>query len=194
MSNLPTTSEEILEELWHREQIRETLMRYCRGVDRRDIELVRSTYHDDAWDDHGSFAGTRDEFLEWVSARHGTILQSMHALGNSIIERRGDVAVVETQCTVHARLSPDAEATRRRYVPDPSQDPGDPLQITTLVRYVDRFERRDATWRIAQRIVVLESMRWEFITTQLPPDGNWRRTAQRDASDPLWEVREAAAL
>ena len=194
MSDGPTSPDEVAEELWHREQIRQTLMRYCRGVDRRDIELVKSTYHDDAYDDHGSFSGTRDEFLEWVDTRHQHIEQSMHCLGSSLIERLGDVAVVETHCTVYARLSPDAYATRRRYIPDETQDTGDPLQVTTLVRYVDRFERRDGVWRIADRVVVLEAMRWEFVTTNLPPDGNWNRTAQRDASDPLWEMRAKAGL
>jgi SnoaL-like domain len=38
-------------------EIREVLLRYCRGIDRRDYDLVRSCYHPDATDDHGDFRG-----------------------------------------------------------------------------------------------------------------------------------------
>ena len=46
------------------------LVRYCRGVDRLDRELVLSAYHPDAIDDHGAFVGTREEFVDWAFALH----------------------------------------------------------------------------------------------------------------------------
>ncbi len=39
------------------EAIRQAALRYCRGVDRLDAELMFSAYHDDATDDHGVFVG-----------------------------------------------------------------------------------------------------------------------------------------
>ncbi|MFM8863148.1 MAG: nuclear transport factor 2 family protein, partial [Acidimicrobiia bacterium] len=39
---------------------------YCRGIDRLDRDLVRSCFHPDATDTHGSFHGTIDEFLDWA--------------------------------------------------------------------------------------------------------------------------------
>ena len=36
-----------------RDEIRELLTRYCRGVDRMDAELIASAYHPDAIDEHG---------------------------------------------------------------------------------------------------------------------------------------------
>jgi hypothetical protein len=53
-------------ELKDRQDILDCLMRYSRGVDRLDRELLRSAYHPDAVDDHGMFAGGRDAFVDWV--------------------------------------------------------------------------------------------------------------------------------
>jgi len=47
-----TMTESALEELVARNAITEVLYRYCRGVDRRDWELLRSCYHPEAQDDH----------------------------------------------------------------------------------------------------------------------------------------------
>jgi hypothetical protein len=37
--------------------IEQVLMRYARGVDRGDKELLKSVYHEGGTDDHGSFVG-----------------------------------------------------------------------------------------------------------------------------------------
>ena len=47
--------------LLDKQEIEEVVLRYCRGIDRRDFDLVRSCYHPDARDRHGSFDGTVDE-------------------------------------------------------------------------------------------------------------------------------------
>jgi SnoaL-like domain len=39
-------------ELTDRAEIHECMMRYARGMDRRDREVLRSAYHDGAFDDH----------------------------------------------------------------------------------------------------------------------------------------------
>src|SRR5262245_17777267 len=43
--------------LLDKQAIQEVLARYCRGVDRADLELLRSVYHPDAIDNHGTFNG-----------------------------------------------------------------------------------------------------------------------------------------
>ena len=54
------TLEHMIAELWDREQIRQCLHRYARGVDRFDRELILSAFHPDALDEHGKFVGTLD--------------------------------------------------------------------------------------------------------------------------------------
>ncbi|HZP29475.1 MAG TPA: nuclear transport factor 2 family protein, partial [Acidimicrobiia bacterium] len=66
--------------------VRTVVLRYCRGVDRMDRDLVRSCYHADATDDHGSFSGTVDEFLEWVFRLLGRYELTMHFVGNLLVE------------------------------------------------------------------------------------------------------------
>lgn len=57
-----------LEEMSAKQEITELLYRYCRGIDRLDWDLVRSCYHDDAFDDHSIFRGSPDEFVAFFAA------------------------------------------------------------------------------------------------------------------------------
>lgn len=122
--------------------IHDVVVRYCRGIDRRDRELVRACYWPDATDDHaGAFAGTREEFVDWVFRVLDRFTMTMHVVGNQLVEVDGDVADVETYGVAHHRGEP-GDDRRRNY--------------TTGFRYLDRFERRDGEWRIAARRVALE--------------------------------------
>lgn len=60
--------ESLVRELKDRQDIRDCLVRYCRGVDRFDREMVRSAYHPDAMDDHGDFVGGVENFIDWAFA------------------------------------------------------------------------------------------------------------------------------
>ena len=44
-----------IQEIIDKDAIRELVASYCRAADRHDNELMRSLYHEDAFDDHGSF-------------------------------------------------------------------------------------------------------------------------------------------
>lgn len=69
--------------------IRDVLYRYCRGVDRVDLELVRDCYHDDAVDDHGAFRGPPDAYVAWLADRLRAYEHTSHTLGNVLIEVGG---------------------------------------------------------------------------------------------------------
>src|SRR5690606_7233204 len=168
--------------------IEDALIRYCRGVDRRDMDFARSAYHTDAYDDHGTFAGSVDELVRWMARRHEHIWQSMHCLGQIWIHLREHIAAVESYCTAVSTLGPGAVDSRRRYIPDPEDDDGWPLQVTTFVRYLDRFELRDPGWRIAYRRVALETMRWQPVPEMLPPGASWSVRATRTSSDSSFDL------
>ena len=66
--------------------IKNVVLRYCRGVDRMDRALVRSCYHPDADDHHGDFAGGVDEALAWVWDVLATYSSTVHLVANMLVE------------------------------------------------------------------------------------------------------------
>lgn len=166
------------EELWHRAQIHDVLLRYCRGVDRKDFALMRASYHDDAYDEHGPYKGDVPGLIEWVRERAERVEQSQHIIANCLIELNGDVAVVETYCVVHQRIAGEGTAG--------------PAQSVFTVRYADRFENRDGGWRIARRISIHETAQSLPVSASMP--GDFGVTQRRDSSDPLWAIRESAGF
>ncbi len=85
-----------LDDLLARQEIEDVIYRYARGIDRLDLEAVRSCYHADAYDDHGAFKGTVDEFLEAAKAFLPKWTATQHFMGNMLIEIEGDIAKAET--------------------------------------------------------------------------------------------------
>jgi hypothetical protein len=142
-------------ELADREAIRDVLARYARGIDRVDADLLRSTFWDDAVDDHGTFSGSARAFIDQLIPKLNRAEALMHFLGNILIEIRGDVAAVETYLRAFHRQE---FADGQRY------------ELIIGGRYVDRMEKRDDEWRIARRKVVYD---WYRKFPELP---DWERT------------------
>ncbi|GBD14763.1 hypothetical protein HRbin25_00645 [bacterium HR25] len=131
--------EAALQELLDRQAIYDCLVRYCRGIDRCDAELVRSVYHPDAYDDHGPFfRGSGYEFADKVVGMLQRYKCTTHFIGNHRVELDGDVAYAETYVIAYHRF-------QRR--------DGREYDFVFAGRYIDRFERRDGEWKIAHRVV-----------------------------------------
>jgi 3-phenylpropionate/cinnamic acid dioxygenase small subunit/ketosteroid isomerase-like protein len=136
--------------------IRDVVLRYCRAVDRRDYESVRACYHPDATDHHGTYQGGVDGFIERLHRELPKCERTFHVVANLLVDR---------VTTESARCESYVLAFHR--VPNRG---GDGL-VDRLValRYLDRFERRDGRWRIAERVCVCEWTRtdpvadgWDF--------------------------------
>jgi hypothetical protein len=155
--------------------IRAVVLRYCRGVDRMDRDLVRSCYHADATDSHGSFDGGVDEFIDWVWRVLGRYSMTMHLIGNVLVEIDGtddDRATCESYGVAFHR----------------TDDGNGPGNLTTGFRYVDRFAKRPPTlgapaeWRIERRSAVTEWVRPDRIEDHWPiPAG--MMVGRRDGTD-----------
>jgi hypothetical protein len=149
-------------------EITACLHRYCRGIDRMDVELVRSAYHDDGHDDHGDvFRGHVDDYLAWVMpVLASRFTSTMHTLSNITIEIDGATARSESYLIAY-HVCAGTGALR-----------------TFGARYIDRFERRDGVgWRIAHRTLVSE---WQVEQTGIVPTPPGTAPAARDRTDPSY--------
>lgn len=167
-----------IDDLVAQQEIRDVLIRYTRGIDRMDADLVRSTYHPDAHDDHGAYQGDVDGFIEWVQRALSYFDATMHFIGNQLVEVDGDVAHAESYCVAYHR---------RRARPGVDGEQGEEgHDLVTALRYVDRLERRGGVWRIADRKCVFD---W---TRRDPIVGQWEQgpevlQGRRDRTDPVYE-------
>jgi hypothetical protein len=126
--------------LLDRDRIRSCVARLARGEDRRDAELIRGCYWPDATVDFGIFAGGFDDYLAWVVPGSPAVVVTQHILGQSLIEPAGDRAGAETHVVAYHRV--DTGAGHR--------------DLCLGGRYLDRLERRDGDWRIAERTMLYD--------------------------------------
>ena len=123
-------------ELVAREEIRDVVKRLARGTDRLDADMMASCYHPDGFDDHNAFRGSGTEFARWVCEVLPHFVATHHFVADPYIRIEGDTAQVDTYCEAH-HVGTDSD-------------------LIIGLRYVDRFERRDGTWRIARRVCAFD--------------------------------------
>lgn len=161
-----------------KQEIHDVIMRFCRGVDRLDVDLLRSCYHEENYDDHGHFKGNGQDFAAFIvdslreRAHHTT-----HSVANVLIELDGDdpdIARAEAYVMAHLRRTDDS---------------GREILDVFAGRYVDRFARRDGAWRIASRVVVHD---WSTSSVLdrggFPIPENVFTQGRRDRSDPVYRT------
>lgn len=154
-----------------KDEIRDVLYRYCRGVDRCDYELIRSCYHPDATDDHGEYVGDVDGFVAHCAANLGRFERTMHFLGNVFVEVDVDSGRARSEAYVIAHHHLRAGHGK------PERD------FTVNLRYVDDFEQRGGEWRIAARVCVFEWARMDPVGESTYVFGGTFHRGQRDGSD-----------
>ncbi len=166
-----------MQELLDKQAIHEALMRYARGVDRGDAELICSAYHPDAVDEHGVADYTGLTVGPAIVELMASAPMSMHHITNySITLHDDDTAGCESYFTVWQSHQVDGrEAT-----------------LHALGRYVDRFEKRDGEWRIAHRLVIVEHTSVLPLDASAPPSAPGR--GSRDRDDPSYGVLAPQAV
>jgi hypothetical protein len=136
-----------LEELIDRAEIHDLLVHYTRGLDRLQMDLVRAAFHDDAWVEFPEdvYSGPVPGFCDFLATEMPLFVRTRHNLGNILIELEGDVAFVESYLTA------EHEAT--------SMHKWNGAFVTLWARYIDRFEKRNGVWKIANRTLLIDWMR-----------------------------------
>ena len=165
----------LLEQLMSRAEIAEVVMRYCRAIDRCDEAMLRSCFHPDARHRHGTFDGTSADFCVHALAIVAQVEFTHHQLGPVSIELAGDTAFTETYFTSLHRFGA---------IPPPGGQPHE--DRFSGGRYVDRFERRDGVWRIAERHGISEWIRYEAASDRGFYDSPAEHRGRRDRRDPVY--------
>jgi hypothetical protein len=166
-------------EVHAKQSITDTMVRWARGADRADFDMITSTYHEGAFDDHSGgtapdtedgvkhprFEGSPEVFARLACDAMHERDAGQHYISNINIELEGEVAHCESYWLSVSTAKGDEE--------------------TVLVeggRYADRFELRDGEWKIAFRRFIIE---WGFRAPAafipLPP--HFRFGASRDRND-----------
>jgi ketosteroid isomerase-like protein len=129
-----------LEDLITKLEIAEVIHLYCRAVDRADMDLLRSVYHQDAQDYHGVYNGPIAGLLDRWKTPNAAYPMTHHAVSNILIDLKGSVAYVESYFNAVHRRTEESGA----------------WDEMVRGRYIDRFEKRADGWRIAKRLVVYD--------------------------------------
>ena len=168
-----------IRELEARHQIRDALNRYCRGIDRVDMGLVRSAFHADAIERHPDYHGDIEGFIASTEPLLQEVWATQHQLFNVLIEFEGDCAYVESYCL----------AEHIGYKTPPAECPYPPgYYHIGSHRYIDIFECRDGNWKINDRTLVVCWQRTMEGVDWIPMRDYWN-VQQRDKTD-LSYIRE----
>jgi hypothetical protein len=163
------TDAETLQRLADKQAIIEQLFRYCRAVDRIDIPLGHSIWHDDAHADYGAdyYQGPGKGVIDVICKHHEGLISHTHNVTNVIIDLDGDRAGSEAY--VYGTMRMERE--------------GQLMQLGVWGRYIDAWEKRSGKWGIVKRTVIFDHEEIRPVT----PMG--RKSIQtHDRGDPSYSV------
>jgi hypothetical protein len=130
-----------IQALLDKQAIYETIIRYCRGLDRFDVELMRSAWHPDAIYEHGGhYNGNAYEFCDMAIAFLKPFGPMAHMICQVHIELKDDRAHAESYGLAYQRLEKD----------------GLSFDCVIGARLLDHFEKRNGEWKIAHRRAILD--------------------------------------
>lgn len=119
--------------------IQQCLGRAVLGNDLLDIPLWKSAYWPDATEDHGWYHGNAHRFIdETLVMLERDMDTTWHAPGVPVIVVDGIKARSIAYFTAYVRLK--------------ATDGGEPQDLLSGGRYIDRLEKREGVWRIMHRI------------------------------------------
>jgi hypothetical protein len=136
-----------LADLAARAKIMDAMALYCHATDRRNWGLMDLVFHDDAkWSLSSLQGGTwRETLAAGIRVFEHHVMTTSHQLGNVLMRLDGDVAFTEAYCVAYHRIRADAP------VGGTFGGVGHEYDLIAGLRYVDRFERRNGAWKIAER-------------------------------------------
>ena len=157
------------EQLADKQAIRDLIYTYCRAVDRIDVPLGRSVWHEDSHADYGAnyYQGPGRDVVDLICKSHDGLISHSHQVTNILIDLDGESAGSEAYVTGTMRLKREGQL----------------MHMGVWARYIDTWEKRGGAWGLASRTVVYDH---EEIRPVTPMGQELRST--RDRSDPSYAV------
>jgi hypothetical protein len=155
--------------LLDRQAITDLIYRYCRSVDRLDVPLGHSVWHEGGHADYGAgaYVGEGRGSIDAICAQHAQTLHHSHQVTNIVLEVEGDRAGSESYCIAALRIGA----------------PGAVKQITVWSRYVDSWSRKGGRWGLDKRIAIRD---FDEIRPVTPLADH--QVGRRDREDPSYGV------
>lgn len=182
-----------------RQAIENVLGTYCRAIDRLDVDLLKSVYHPDGFDDHGEIKLNAHEFADKIIATlRDLCVYSMHTVTQTVIDVDGDQAFSEAYYLGYHAIDGGEESIQKFFDPiylAEQKAAGNIRRPHVYIcggRYIDVLRKRDGQWRIQHR-----RMTNEFAISQ--PETNrgegvpaaFFTGSARDRSDAVYRLRPA---
>ncbi|WP_369804184.1 nuclear transport factor 2 family protein [Mycobacterium sp. GA-2829] len=135
------SSDALMQEMLDEFALRKLVHRYCRAVDRGDLDALRDLYHPDAEDDHGAFSvGSVDNLIEEIAAARPHLRAMQHHITTTNFAIDGDTAEGEIYSfAIHTFVAK-----------------GRDVDVMVSGRYLDKYEKRDAAWKFVERRIVTD--------------------------------------
>lgn len=135
-------------------EITRVIHRYAQGVDRKIIDQIEACYWPEGVDEHGSgYSGPVPGYIDWLRVVLHNLVASSHQYTNILIDV--DLAAGTAQSEAYCLNTNVLQ-------PGPS---GVSDLMTSGLRYLDRWERRDGEWRILHRVVARD---WSHVRPYAP--------------------------
>lgn len=122
-------------------QLNQLALRYAAAIDSCDVELLQSvftqagrlrSYHPGADEPFADLSGS-EQLAAVPNTMRGAHRYTMHQMTNHLVEVAGDQARGTVLCTARHLDNDGAHA------------------LNVMIRYVDRYEREQGAWKIADR-------------------------------------------
>lgn len=133
--------EKDLQELVDKQKILDLVHAYCNAADRHDHEKMRTLYHPDAIDDHGSFAkGLAMDFIDKLPEIQAPMEILQHHITTVNIKIDGDYAEGEIYVLAFHKVKLEQGS----------------CDLLIGGRYFDKYEKREGVWKYAYHAIVAD--------------------------------------
>ncbi|WP_028112515.1 nuclear transport factor 2 family protein [Ferrimonas kyonanensis] len=172
-----------LQQLLDKQEITEVIHRHARSLDRMDGELMKSTYWEDAIEEHQDpiypelffYYDNAHQFVEPAMEGFKALKVTQHRISNVLIEVDGDRATAESYVWAY----------------HVHQEDGVDKEGILGGRHFYKFERRSGVWKMIHRLTAFDWNQNLDATAMWSEEFNPKYLGQRDHSDPSYDYIKA---